>query len=77
MPYPPQPDLPAHLLLKGYYLKRVSKGYVFRTSPKPWEGLLEKPGGGVEILGKYKDKPLLRDVAKVRTYITMMPTRSL
>lgn len=54
------------LLLKGYYLKRISKGYVFRASPKPWEALLEKPGGGLEVLGKYNDKPLLRDVAKVR-----------
>lgn len=60
--------LSAHLLLlKGYYLKRISKGYVFRVSPKPWEALLEKPEGGLEALGKYNDKPLLRDAAKVRT----------
>eukprot|EP00752_Nemacystus_decipiens_P009091 g8117.t1 len=52
-------------LEQGYYLKRISKGYVFRISPKPWEALLEKPEGGLEILGKYDDKPLLRDVAKV------------
>ncbi|CAM9173274.1 unnamed protein product [Ectocarpus sp. 8 AP-2014] len=52
-------------LEQGYYLKRVSKGYVFRVSPKPWEALLEKPGGGLEILGKYNEKPLLRNVAKV------------
>ncbi|CAM9201557.1 unnamed protein product, partial [Hapterophycus canaliculatus] len=50
---------------QAYYLKRVSKGYVFRMFPKPWEALLEKPAGGVEVLGKYKDKPLLRNVAKV------------
>ncbi|CAN0030726.1 unnamed protein product [Scytosiphon promiscuus] len=52
-------------LEQAYYLKRVSKGYVFRAFPKPWEALLEKPTGGVEILGKYKDKPLLRNIAKV------------
>lgn len=59
------------LVCKGYYLKRISKGYVFRVSPKPWEALLEKPGGGLEILGKYTDKPLLRDVAKVRTSLSI------
>eukprot|EP00904_Undaria_pinnatifida_P007404 jgi/Undpi1/3794/HiC_scaffold_16.g07163.m1 len=52
-------------LVQGYYLKRISKGYVFRTHPKPWEATLEKPGGGLEILKKYEDKPLLREAAKL------------
>ncbi|CAM9475372.1 unnamed protein product [Discosporangium mesarthrocarpum] len=49
----------------GYYLKRVSKGYIFRCSPSNWKAYLEKPDGGVEVLETYKEKPLLRDAAKV------------
>lgn len=50
---------------KAYYLKRVSKGYVFRRHPKAWEAILEKPGGGLETLQTWKEKPLLREASKV------------
>lgn len=59
-------SLPPPHRLQAYYLKRISKGYIFRAHPKPWEACLEKPGGGLEIMQKWKDKPLLRDAAKVR-----------
>jgi len=52
---------------EAYYLKRVSKGWVFRMFPGPWEAYLEKPDGTCELLESYKTKPLLRDLAtKVR-----------
>lgn len=46
-----------------YYLKRISKGWVFRAYPGPWEAYLEKPDGTVELLESYKTKPSLRDVS--------------
>jgi len=48
---------------EAYYLKRISKGWVFRSFPGPWEAYLEKPDGGVELLKTYSSKPSLRDVA--------------
>jgi len=48
---------------EAYYLKRISKGWVFRSFPGPWEAYLEKPDGTCELLKSYKTKPLLRDVA--------------
>jgi len=48
---------------EAYYLKRISKGWVFRAFPGPWEAYLEKPDGTVELLESYKTKPSLRDVS--------------
>lgn len=48
---------------EAYYLKRISKGWVFRSFPGPWVAYLEKPDGTVEVLETYKTKPLLRDVS--------------
>ena len=48
-----------------YYLKRISKGWVFRAYPGPWEAYLEKPDGTVELLESYKTKPSLRDVSSL------------
>ncbi len=48
---------------EAYYLKRISKGWVFRSFPGPWEAYLEKPDGNVELLQSYKTKPSLRDVS--------------
>jgi hypothetical protein len=48
---------------EAYYLKRISKGYIFRTFPGPWCAYLEKPDGGVELLESYKEKPQLNAVA--------------
>lgn len=49
---------------EAYFLKRISKGWVFRLYPGPWEAYLEKPDGTVELLESYDYKPELRDVAK-------------
>jgi Domain of unknown function (DUF1995) len=50
---------------EAYYLKRISKGYIYRTFPGPWCAYLEKPDGGVELLESYKEKPQLNAVAKL------------
>jgi hypothetical protein len=48
---------------EAYYLKRISKGWVFRSFPGNWEAYIEKPDGSTELLESYKSKPLLREVA--------------
>lgn len=48
---------------EAYYVKRISKGWVFRSFPGPWEAYLERPDGAVELLESYKQKPELKDVA--------------
>ena len=48
---------------EAYYLKRISKGWVFRSFPGPWEAYLERPDGSVELLKSYRQKPELKDVA--------------
>jgi len=50
---------------EAYYLKRISKGWVFRSFPGPWEAYLEKPDGSVELLQQYRTKPALREVAEL------------
>eukprot|EP00565_Helicotheca_tamesis_P005854 CAMPEP_0185730014 /NCGR_PEP_ID=MMETSP1171-20130828/8107_1 /TAXON_ID=374046 /ORGANISM="Helicotheca tamensis, Strain CCMP826" /LENGTH=293 /DNA_ID=CAMNT_0028398985 /DNA_START=1 /DNA_END=882 /DNA_ORIENTATION=+ len=50
---------------EAYYLKRISKGWVFRSFPGPWQAYLERPDGTVELLKSYKSKPALRDVATI------------
>jgi len=51
---------------EAYYLKRISKGWIFRCFPGPWEAYIEKPDGSVELLRSYKTKPMLSEVA---TYV--------
>lgn len=48
-----------------YYLKRVSKGWIFRTFPGPWKAYLEKPDGSCELLQSYQTKPQLNEVANL------------
>ncbi|KAL7482474.1 hypothetical protein ACHAW6_008149 [Cyclotella cf. meneghiniana] len=48
-----------------YYLKRISKGWVYRAYPGPWEAYLEKPDGTVELLQSYNTKPKLREVSEL------------
>lgn len=48
---------------EAYYLKRISKGWVFRAFPGDWEAYIEKPDGNVELLKSYKSKPSLREVS--------------
>jgi len=48
-----------------YYFKRISKGFIFRSYPGPWQALLEKPDSSVEILKEYKTKPSLREVSEL------------
>ena len=50
---------------EAYYLKRISKGWVFRTFPGPWRAYLEKPDGTCELLETYTTKPELNAVAKL------------
>ena len=50
---------------EAYFLKRISKGFVFRAFPGPWEAYLEKPDGSVELLESYKTKPKLREVSEI------------
>jgi hypothetical protein len=48
-----------------YYMKRVSKGWIFRSYPGPWQALVERPDGSVQVLETYEKRPLLRDASKV------------
>jgi len=50
---------------EAYYLKRISKGWVFRAFPGPWQAYLERPDGTVELLRSYKQKPTLKEVAEI------------
>jgi len=50
---------------EAYYLKRISKGWVFRAFPGPWQAIIEKPDGNCEVLKSYKQKPSLREVAEL------------
>ena len=49
---------------EAYYLKRVTKGWIYRAYPGPWKAYLEKPDGSTELLESYKEKPELRVVAR-------------
>jgi Domain of unknown function (DUF1995) len=51
------------LCFSAYYLKRISKGWVFRQFPDAWQALLEKPDGTVECLKTYSSKPSLQEAA--------------
>ena len=44
-------------------MKRISKGWIFRTFPGPWQAYLERPDGKVELLESYRSKPSLNEVA--------------
>lgn len=48
---------------EAYYLKRISKGWIYRAYPGPWKAYLEKPDGVCELLQTYKTKPQLNEVA--------------
>lgn len=48
---------------EAYYLKRISKGWVYRAFPGPWQAYLERPDGSVELLMSYDKKPTLREVS--------------
>jgi hypothetical protein len=50
---------------EAYYLKRISKGWIFRAYPGPWKAYLEKPDGSCELLKSYKTKPQLNEVAEI------------
>lgn len=50
---------------EAYYFKRISKGWVYRAFPGPWEAYLEKPDGTVELVKSYKSKPSLKEVSAI------------
>lgn len=52
-----------------YFIKRISKGWVYRCYPGPWEGYVERPDGSVQLIVTYDERPKLRTVAEaVRTF---------
>lgn len=48
---------------EAYYLKRISKGWVYRAFPGPWQAYLERPDGTVELIESFQQKPELSKVA--------------
>jgi len=50
---------------EAFYLKRISKGWIFRCFPGAWEAFLEKPDGSLEKLKSYDTKPSLREVSEL------------
>lgn len=50
---------------EAYYLKRITKGWIYRAYPGPWKAYLEKPDGSTELLESYKEKPELRVVSEL------------
>jgi Domain of unknown function (DUF1995) len=46
-----------------FYMKRISKGWIYRAYPGPWKAYLEKPNGACELLKSYTTKPQLNEVA--------------
>jgi hypothetical protein len=48
-----------------YYLKRVSKGWIFRAFPGKWQAYIERPDGSCELLQEFDTKPTLRDASKL------------
>jgi hypothetical protein len=48
---------------EAYFVKRISKGWIFRCFPGPWKAYLEKPDGSCELLETYSTKPELNVVA--------------
>jgi Domain of unknown function (DUF1995) len=48
---------------EAYYLKRISKGWIYRSFPGQWQAYLEKPDGKLELLKSYAVKPELNVVA--------------
>ena len=50
-----------------YYVKPVSKGFVFRCFPGPWECYLDKPDGTQDKLAAFPgpDKPTLNELSSL------------
>jgi Domain of unknown function (DUF1995) len=48
-----------------YFLRRVTRGYVFRAYPGPWQAVLENPDQSCEILKSYEYLPKLNEVARI------------
>lgn len=61
---------PRRRMLKGvetvYFLKRLTRGYAFRSYPQPWQAVLELPDCSCEVLQTFgNDTPKLRDIASI------------
>lgn len=48
-----------------YFLKRVTRGYVFYSYPGPWRACLENPDYSIEELATFDEEPKLRTIANV------------
>lgn len=46
-----------------YFLRRVTRGYVFRAYPGPWQAILEQPDMTCEVLKTFDELPKLGQVA--------------
>lgn len=60
---------PRNGVLKGtepvYYLKRITRGYVYRSYPNKWISYLENPDLSVEVVAEFEGLPNLSQVSKV------------
>ncbi|OEU09928.1 hypothetical protein FRACYDRAFT_248179 [Fragilariopsis cylindrus CCMP1102] len=50
---------------EAYYLKRITKGWIYRAYPGPWKAYLEAPDGSTELLKTFNTKPELRVAAEL------------
>lgn len=50
---------------EAYYLKRITKGWIYRSYPGPWKAYLEKPDGTTELIKTFTTKPELRVCAEL------------
>lgn len=48
-----------------YYLKRVTRGYIFFSYPGPWLACLENPDMSIEVVRQFEVEPKLATVAKL------------
>ena len=50
---------------EAYYLKRITKGWIYRSYPGPWKAYLENPDGTTELIKAFATKPELRIAAEL------------
>lgn len=48
-----------------YFLRRVTRGYIFYSYPGPWRACMENPDMSISELQQYEEEPKLRTVAAV------------
>jgi Domain of unknown function (DUF1995) len=48
-----------------YFIRRVTRGYVFRSYPQAWQAVLERPDMSCEVVASFDRLPSLREVASI------------